>query len=109
MQWLEHKRPPPLFGLLCAIAHVVDQLRVAIGSPRSLGGRSASAATGGEKSHFAPIFPAVATATVLKSGRKLDSFPTRFATMPSTAQAPRHTALQAVFAQCRHGQPQRCE
>ncbi len=37
MQWLEHKRPPPLFGLLCAIAHVVDQLRVAIGSPRSLG------------------------------------------------------------------------
>ncbi len=56
--------------------------------PGSLRGRSASAATGGEESHFDPVFPAVATATVLKSRPELGSLPTRFASTPSAAQAP---------------------
>ena len=55
---------------------------------RSLRGKSESAAMGGEKSHFAPVFPAVATATVLKSGAKSGSFPTHFASTLSAAQTP---------------------
>jgi hypothetical protein len=73
-------RPVPMLASLAPDGHGCR--------PRSLRGRSASAATDGEKSHFAPVFPAVATATVLKSRVKLDSFPTRFALMPSAAQAP---------------------
>jgi hypothetical protein len=42
----------------------------------------------GEKPHFAPVFPAVATAAVLKSGTKLESFPTHFASTRSAAQTP---------------------
>ncbi len=55
---------------------------------RSLRGRSSSAETGGEKSHSPPISRSVATATDLKSGRELGSFPTRFASTPSAAQTP---------------------
>ena len=42
----------------------------------------------GEQSHFAPVFPTVATATVLKSEAKLCSFPTHFASTRSAAQTP---------------------
>ena len=55
---------------------------------RSLGGRTRSAATGGDESHFVPAFRGVATSTPLKSGRKLGSRPTRFASTSSAAQAP---------------------
>jgi Fur family transcriptional regulator, ferric uptake regulator len=65
---------------------------------RSLSGRNAQAATGGEKSHFAPIFPAVAAAAVRKSEDKLESFPTRFASAISTAQTPSVNAADPIDA-----------
>ena len=57
-------------------------------STRSLGGRTRSAATGGDESHFVPAFRGVPTSTPLKSGRKLGSRPARFASTSSAAQAP---------------------
>ena len=63
--------------------------------PRSLGGRTRSAATGWDESHFVPAIGWVATGTRLISGRKLGSRPSRFASTASAAQAPSHQPSRA--------------
>ena len=44
--------------------------------PRRMGVRNTSTAMVGEKSHFAPNFRTVIRVVILKTRRKLDSFPT---------------------------------